>query len=84
MIRRSGAFLFCLFILLTKQGLAQHGPVLPLDDPALWHTNALLARGYLGSIEASSFPVAESNYLHALQQITSGDFVVNSIVNGSI
>ena len=84
MISRSGAFLFCLFILLTKQGLAQHGPVLPLDDPALWHTNALLASGYLGSIEASSFPVAESNYLHALQQITSGDFVVNSIVNGSI
>ena len=49
----------------------ERGPILPMDDPALWYYNALLARGYLSSLDAGPFPISESAFRLGLQDAST-------------
>lgn len=73
MATRSIFFLVLVCSGLTQQARGQNkGPLLPLDDPSLWHYQSLLARGFLSSLDAGSFPINESSYSFGLQRV-SGD-----------
>lgn len=84
MLNRVGVLICCLFCLLTSPSVAQNGPTLPLDDPALWHFNALLARGYLSDLDAGNFPLSEYAFHSGLLETDEADFVTKGLVGQSV
>jgi len=69
MLRR---FLFISFAVILCAGAAraQNGPIVSLEDPALWYFNPLLARGHLSDLSQASFPIREKDFLRSLENVS--------------
>jgi len=77
-------FLICVISLTGAEwSNAQSGPVLPLDDPALWNYNALLARGHLTGFDSGVFPVLEASYFTQLGDLSTSNIRLATIVERS-
>lgn len=56
-----------ILFLCSGEARAQNGPILPADDPVLWFSNSLLARGYLADLDPGILPYLERNYQLAIE-----------------
>jgi len=61
-------FLFISFAVFLCAGAAraQNGPIVSLEDPALWYFNSLLARGHLSDLIPGTFPIRERDLIRSL------------------
>ncbi len=69
---RSLVATIAILFLCSGAARAQNGPILPADDPVLWFSSSLLARGYLANLDPGALPYLEQDYRLSIDSSLAG------------